>query len=132
MSLGYTWLTNKMIARISAAGLEVQLGALHEYLAGRPSLACDLVEALRVPVVDRWVLKLLNGGSIRMEHFESSEAHGTRFTREGFPQVLTHWEQDWQQHRHGALLEGQVLRFADHLRTAAGERMTQRSTWRRQ
>src|SRR4051794_19751513 len=53
LSLGYTWLLNRMNARAEAAGYEIYLGGLHEYRAGRPSLGCDLIESLRIPAVDR-------------------------------------------------------------------------------
>ena len=55
LSLGYTWVLTRTVARCEAAGLEVNLGGLHDYRPGRPSLACDLMEPLRVPAVDRWV-----------------------------------------------------------------------------
>ena len=56
LSLGYTWLLARTVARCEAEGLEVNLGGLHEYRPGRPSLACDLMEPLRTPAVDRWVV----------------------------------------------------------------------------
>ena len=64
LSLAYTWLTNRATARIQAHGLEVALGALHEYHPGRPSLACDLIEPLRVPIVDRWLVKTCNRNEV--------------------------------------------------------------------
>lgn len=69
LSLGYTWLLTRTRTRLEAAGLEVNLGALHEYRPGRPSLACDLIEPLRVPAVDRWVLALLNRVECRRRIF---------------------------------------------------------------
>src|SRR5262249_42158790 len=54
LSLGYTWLLTRTVARCEAAGLEVNLGALHEFRPGRPSLACDVMERLRVPAAGRW------------------------------------------------------------------------------
>ena len=60
LSLGYTLLLQRTLAACEAVGLDAALGSLHEYHPGRPSLACDLMEPLRVPAVDRWVIALCN------------------------------------------------------------------------
>ncbi len=49
LSLGYTWLANRMEVEIRACGLEPTQGVYHELRPGRPSLACDLIEPYRVP-----------------------------------------------------------------------------------
>ena len=36
------WLLARVVARCEAEGMEVNLGGLHEYRPGRPSLACDV------------------------------------------------------------------------------------------
>jgi CRISPR-associated protein Cas1 len=119
LSLGYTWLTNKTIARAEAAGLEIHVGALHEYRPGRPSLACDLVEPLRAPVVDRWVLSRLNQGHIRSSDFDEDVTHGVRLKRSRFMAVLTRWEQDWLARDTARLLDRHINTFIRRLREAA-------------
>jgi CRISPR-associated protein Cas1 len=119
LSLGYTWLTNKTIARTEAAGLEIHVGALHEYRPGRPSLACDLVEPLRAPVVDRWVLSRLNQGHIRSSDFDEDVTHGVRLKRSRFMAVLTRWEQDWLARDTARLLDRHINTFIRRLREAA-------------
>lgn len=52
-----TFLLNRVHALCEARGLEIALGALHEYRPGRPSLPCHVMEPLRVPAVDRWVCR---------------------------------------------------------------------------
>ncbi len=59
LSFGYTLLLRKVEAALMRAGLDVGLGALHEPLRGRPSLALDLMEPYRV-LVDRMVSRLVN------------------------------------------------------------------------
>ena len=56
-----------------ARGYEVYLGGLHEYRAGRPSLACDLIEPLRVAAVDRWVLATCNQRELMPEAFHRED-----------------------------------------------------------
>lgn len=94
LSLGYTWLLTRVIARCEALGLEVQLGALHEYRPGRPSLACDIMEPLRVPAVDRWLLPLCNRLTIQPEDFVQEEK-GIRLKSQIFGRMLHSWEQHW-------------------------------------
>ena len=53
-------LTNEMTSIISAHGLDVHIGFLHEIEYGRPSLALDMIEEFRQPIVDRFVLSLSN------------------------------------------------------------------------
>lgn len=92
LSLGYTWLNTRLVARCEAAGLEVYLGGLHRYRPGRPSLACDLIEPLRVPAVDRWVLKMCNQKHIQPKDFVP-ENGGYRLQPDVFTRMLVAWEE---------------------------------------
>src|SRR5262249_6394669 len=83
LSLGYTWVLTRTVARAEAAGLEVNLGGLHEYRPGRPSLACDLMEPLRVPAVDRWLVQRLNQGEMTPADFVT-EGGGIRLHPKAF------------------------------------------------
>jgi CRISPR-associated protein Cas1 len=94
LSLGYTWVLNRTVARCEALGLEVNLGALHDWRPGRPSLACDLMEPLRVPAVDRWVIALCNQGMVAATDFVD-EAGGIRLHPDSFGRILYNWEKHW-------------------------------------
>ncbi len=72
LSFGYTLLFNVVEGALAVVGLDPYLGALHSPEAGRPSLACDLIEEFRAPVVDALVLAVLNQGAVRPEGFEES------------------------------------------------------------
>jgi CRISP-associated protein Cas1 len=104
LSLGYTWLLARTVARCEASGLEVNLGGLHEYRPGRPSLACDVMEPLRVPAVDRWVVGLCNQNLIAANDFRIEES-GVRLQVERFPVILCKWEEYWQSQGHEAELD---------------------------
>ena len=95
LSLGYTWLLNRAVARAEARGYEVYLGGLHEYRAGRPSLACDLIEPLRVPAVDRWAVAVCNQLAVRPDDFTQEEGGGYRLRPRRFGHVLHSWETHW-------------------------------------
>ena len=60
LSLGYTLAMNEIRALVEGAGMEPHLGFLHRVDYGRPSLALDLLEPFRAPLVDRLALKLVN------------------------------------------------------------------------
>jgi len=119
LSLGYTWLLNRLVARIQAAGLESNLGALHEFRPGRPSLGCDLIEPLRVPIVDRWVLKRCNRGPLSTDDFEAVPGRGVMLKHDRFTNVLTLWEEDWHSGKHQHRLEKHIQGFISELRTAS-------------
>jgi CRISPR-associated protein Cas1 len=60
LSLGYTFAMNEIRAVVEGAGMEPHLGFLHQVDYGRPSLALDLLEPYRSPLVDRLTLRLVN------------------------------------------------------------------------
>ncbi len=68
LSFIYTLFTNELLSAIKAVGLDPYLGALHEPLRGRPSLACDLVEEWR-PLADAFVLNVINRRLVKREDF---------------------------------------------------------------
>lgn len=70
LSLGYTLLAAEAGGALAAHGLDPGIGFLHELDYGRPSLALDLIEAFRHPVVDRLTLSLVNRRVLVAEDFE--------------------------------------------------------------
>jgi CRISPR-associated protein Cas1 len=127
LSLGYTWLTTRATARCQADGLETALGCLHDYRPGRPSLACDLIEPLRVPVVDRWVLAICNEGRIAPADFRALPQGAVYLQRESFGKVLLLWEEHWSNTRADGLLDEQVNQRIKAIR-ACSETCAEKST----
>ncbi|MFN2206514.1 MAG: CRISPR-associated endonuclease Cas1 [Candidatus Promineifilaceae bacterium] len=70
LSLGYSLLTQAMIAALEVAGLDPYLGYFHVEKYGRPALALDLVEEFRAPLVDSLTLDILNHFTLREKDFE--------------------------------------------------------------
>lgn len=68
LSLGYTLLLKEAVQVAHAHGLDPHVGFYHELSFGRESLACDLIEPLRVRV-DAWVGRLFEDGLLRKESF---------------------------------------------------------------
>ena len=125
LSLGYVILTNTLTSSVEAQNFDPYVGFMHQRRSGRPSLALDLVEELRAPVVDRFVLRMCNRRQLRLEHFEEdSERGGVRLTRSGMRVFFRAWEAMLDEPLPGvkskfsleSLIRHQVSRLAAHLR----------------
>jgi CRISPR-associated protein Cas1 len=118
LSLGYTLLLNRARALTVALGFEPALGALHEFRPGRPSLCCDLIEPLRVPAVDRWVVLLCNQRHVKPDEFVSTDVApgGIRLAPDAFPRVLAHWHKHWHDAQFDLVLDQQIRGFLHRLR----------------
>lgn len=62
----------------AGVGLDPAVGYPHEERLGRLCLALDLMEELRVPVVDRLVVAMLNRGQVGVGDFVEEESGGAR------------------------------------------------------
>ena len=72
LSLGYTLLHFEAVRAAYAAGLDPFIGFFHETAFGRESLACDIIEPLRIKV-DAWVWELFRSRALRAEHFHQDK-----------------------------------------------------------
>lgn len=72
LSLAYTLLHAETVMALYGAGFDPFIGFYHALDFGRESLACDLVETLRVEV-DRHLLALFRTETLRAEHFSMAE-----------------------------------------------------------
>lgn len=131
LSLGYTLATTRCGALLAAADLDPLVGFLHELRPGRPSLACDLVESLRVPLVDRMVLNMLSRKQLDLRSFVQAE-DGWRLQPDVFKDFLNQFETEFHQDRKPASFHlltcehiedwvGRIGRFAPRSATRGGE-----------
>lgn len=72
LSLGYTLLHAEAVLALYGAGLDPFVGFYHALDFGRESLACDVVEPLRVEI-DRHILMLFRTEKLRPEDFTQAE-----------------------------------------------------------
>ncbi|MBF0109738.1 MAG: CRISPR-associated endonuclease Cas1 [Magnetococcales bacterium] len=92
LSFGYVLLGNQVAGLLEGRGLDPSIGFFHAPRPGRASLALDLLEEFRHPVVDRFVLRTCNLRMIRPEMFETDpETGGIRLTREGLKVFFSAW-----------------------------------------
>lgn len=75
LNYGYGVLYGQIEAALLLAGLDPYAGFLHTDRSGKPSMAFDLIEEFRQPVVDRTVFALFNRGEgIHMEDHRLDDA----------------------------------------------------------
>lgn len=92
LSLGYTLIANEMLGLLIAHGFDPYIGFLHGIVYGRPSLALDIIEEFRHPIVDRLTLKLFNKKIFQAQDFQSDEERGTIMQEESVKKYFSHYE----------------------------------------
>lgn len=112
LSFGYGVLTAELVGAADAVGLDPQVGFLHGVRSGRPSLALDILEEFRAPIVDRFVAGAIRRRQLRLEHFHESPGGGWYLTDEGRAEFLRLFEAYRQQEVYHDLLGRHVERWA--------------------
>lgn len=140
LSFGYSLLQVRCAGALERVGLDPQLGFLHAVRPGRPSLALDLMEELRAPLVDRFVLTLVNRRQVTEKSFEHRPGGAVMLSDEGRSAVLAAWDSHLQaQVAHRALSSTvqrrklphvQALLMARHLRGDLAHYLPHRTTGR--
>ncbi|MCL2528351.1 MAG: type I-C CRISPR-associated endonuclease Cas1c [Defluviitaleaceae bacterium] len=92
LSFVYTLLTNDISSALSAVGLDPFVGFLHRDRPGRRSLALDLLEELRAPLADRFVLKLINMRQLVKSDFMQKESGAVVLHDDARRNLLTAWQ----------------------------------------
>ena len=92
LSLSYTLLHWEMVREIQCIGLDPYLGFYHQFVYGRESLACDLIEPFRVEA-DRWVYEMFRMRTLTADHFtQGDERPGCYLTKAGRRHFYEHFE----------------------------------------
>ena len=91
LSLGYTFLTREVCSVLEAESFEVYLRFLHGIRYGRKSLALDIVEEFRQPVVDRFVIRSFNKRILNEFDFEMEDER-VILNEEGFRKFCRNFE----------------------------------------
>lgn len=71
LSFVYMLLKNDTQAALESVGIDPAAGYLHTLRPGRPSMALDLMEELRAPLCDRFVISLINLKQITASDFDA-------------------------------------------------------------
>lgn len=71
LSFVYMLMKNDVQSALESVGIDPAAGYLHTLRPGRPSMALDLMEELRAPLCDRFVLALVNLKQIQPDDFST-------------------------------------------------------------
>lgn len=93
LSFGYTLLAHDCASALESVGLDSYVGFLHRDRPGRSSLALDLMEELRNPYVDRFVLMMINNRIITAKQFKTAENGAVFLNDEGRLAFLSKWQE---------------------------------------
>jgi CRISPR-associated protein Cas1 len=126
LSFAYVLLASECASALAGVGLDPYVGFLHQDRPGRKSLALDLMEELRAPLADRFVLTLINRGQLQPADFVTEASGAVRLNDDARKMLLqTYQERKRETLRHpyleenieiGLLPHAQSLLLARHLR----------------
>lgn len=91
LSFAYSLLTKEYVSALECFGIDPGLGIIHGLRAGRPALALDLMEELRAPLCDRFVLSLFNRKQLQANHFDE-RTDSTLLNEKGRKIFLSAWQ----------------------------------------
>lgn len=97
LSFTYTLLGNDIAGALEAVGLDPAVGFLHTMRPGRASLALDLLEELRAPLADRFVLSQINLGAVTRRDFAQKENGAYYLTDDARRAFLAAWQKRKQE-----------------------------------
>ena len=92
LSFVYTLLTHDCISALETVGLDPAAGYLHTLRPGRSSLALDMIEELRAPLCDRFVLSMIHKGQLTPKDFETN-SEAVYLNEKGRRKVVSSWRE---------------------------------------
>lgn len=92
LSFTYSLLTSMCVAALETVGLDPYAGFMHTDRPGRCSLALDLLEELRAPYADRFVLSCINKRIVDSADFEQKENGAVLLNEAGRKKYLSVWQ----------------------------------------
>jgi CRISPR-associated protein Cas1 len=93
LSFGYTLLANDTAAALESVGLDAYAGFLHRDRPGRISLALDIMEEFRGPLVERMVISMINKKVVSGKGFIKEESGGIIMTKDTRDIFLKTWQE---------------------------------------
>lgn len=97
LSFSYSLLASMCTSALETVGLDPCVGFMHKERPGRPSLALDLMEELRAPFADRFVLSLVNKKVIKPNGFVNKENGAVIMDDDTRKLFISSWQERKQQ-----------------------------------
>ncbi len=111
LSFGYTLVGNELHSLLDGMGFDPYLGFLHQIDYGRPSLALDLLEEFRHPLVDRLTLTLINKRILQEADFTLDSTSGSMYLKPDAMKVYFRYFERWMLEERVDALDGQTVGF---------------------
>lgn len=92
LSFCYTLLANECAGALTAVGLDPFVGFIHADRPGRKSLALDIMEELRSPFADRFVITLINNREVTANCFTKKENGAVMMSDEFRRSLINSWQ----------------------------------------
>lgn len=92
LSFAYTLLASMYTSALEYVGLDSYVGFVHTDRPGRSSLALDLMEELRGPFADRFVLTIINNRIINKDDFDLREDGAVLLNDKGKRKFIDAWQ----------------------------------------
>jgi len=96
LSFVYTLMMHDVRSALESVGLDPAVGFLHRDRPGRMGLALDIMEEFR-PMVDRFVVSLVNLGQVKAKGFKITSSGGVRMDDDTRKTVLAAWQKRKQE-----------------------------------
>lgn len=93
LSFMYSVLGNDVASALESIGLDAYAGVMHVDRPGRISFALDLLEELRAPLVDRFVLMLINKKVVKSNDFTEESNGAVLLCDEARRTVISKWQE---------------------------------------
>ena len=93
LSFMYAVLSNDVASALETVGLDAYAGFMHVDRPGRVSLALDVMEELRAPVADRFVLSLINKKVVDAGDFDAESNGAVMLNESGRKKVIAKWQE---------------------------------------
>ena len=97
LSFAYTLLANDITTALETVGLDPYVGFMHQDRPGRASLANDLIEELRAPIANRFVLSLINRKQLKEDDFEINDNKSVYINDSARRTFISEWQKGKQE-----------------------------------
>lgn len=91
LSLLYTLFTINITSALESFGLDSSCGFMHSLKSGRASLSLDLIEEFRAPIIDKFIITIINRKQITSIDFENKN-EGIVLKESSLKKMLKLWE----------------------------------------
>lgn len=122
LNYGYAFLEREVRIAVALASMDARIGFFHANDGRKDSLIFDLMEFFRQPVIDRFVLSLLNKKMIQPENFTSTPEE-CRLTNDGRIVFCTRYEEymakkyrEYGDRTSRDVINERIKKFSDYLK----------------